>query len=45
MKTWWPISLINVDTKIAYKALAAKMENVLTSIVHCNQAAYVKTVI
>ena len=42
MKNWRPISLINVDTKIASKALAARMENVLTSIVHCNQTAYVK---
>ena len=42
MKNWLPISLINVDTKIASKALAARMENVLTSIVHCNQTAYVK---
>ena len=42
MKNWWPISLINIDTKIASKALAARMENVLTSIVHCNQTAYVK---
>ena len=42
MKNWQPISLINVDTKIASKALAARMENVLTSIVHCNQTAYVK---
>ena len=42
MKNWRPISLMNVDTKIAYKALAAGMETVLTSIVHCNQTAYVK---
>ena len=42
MKNWWTISLINVDTKISSKALAARMENVLTSIVHCNQTAYVK---
>ena len=42
MKNWRPISLINVDTKIASKELAAGMENVLTSIVHCNQTAYVK---
>ena len=42
MKNWQPISLINIDTKIASKALAARMENVLTSIVHCNQTAYVK---
>ena len=31
-----------IDTEIASKALAARMENVLTSIVRCNQAAYVK---
>ena len=42
IKNWWPISLINVDTKIAFKALAARMENVLTSIVHCNQTVYIK---
>ena len=34
--------MINVDTKIASKVLAARMENVLTSIIHCNQTAYVK---
>ena len=39
---WRPISLINVDTKIASKALAARMKIVLTSIVHCIQTAYVK---
>ena len=42
IKNWRPISLINVDTEIASKALAAGMKNVLTSIVHCNQTAYVK---
>ena len=42
MKNWRPISLMNVDTKIASKALATRMENVLISIVHCNQTAYVK---
>ena len=42
IKNWRPISLINVNTKIPSKALAARMGNVLTSIVHCNQTAYVK---
>ena len=42
IKNWRPISLINVDTKIASKALAARMENVFTSIVHFNQTACVK---
>ena len=36
------MSLINVDTRIAFKALAARMQSVLTSTVHCNQTAYVK---
>ena len=44
IKNWWPFSLINVDTKIASKALAARMENVLISIVHYNQTAYVKDI-
>ena len=42
MKNWRPISLTKVDTKIASKALAARMGNVSASIVHCNQTAYVK---
>ena len=42
MKNWRPLSLINVDTKVVSKALAARMENVLTSIVHCDQTACVK---
>ena len=42
IKNWQPIFLINIDTKIASKALAARMENVSTSIVHCGQTAYVK---
>ena len=51
MQNWRPISLTNIDTKIASKTLAARMENVLTSTVHCNvltstvhcnQTAYVK---
>ena len=37
-----PISLINVDTKIAFKVLASRMQNILTSIISHNQTAYVK---
>ena len=42
IKNWQPISLLKVDTKIASKALATGMKNVLTSILNCNQTAYVK---
>ena len=36
------ISLINVDTKIAFKVLASRMQNILTSIISHNQTVYVK---
>ena len=42
IKNWRPISLINVDTKIASKALAKRLENILPDLVHYNQNAYVK---
>ena len=42
IKNWRPISLINVDIKIASKALAFRMRNVLPSIIHYDQTAYVK---
>ena len=42
IKTWRPISLINVDAKIASKALAKRLENVLPEIVHFDQSAFVK---
>ena len=42
MKNWRPISLINVDIKIASKALAAKMKTVIHSLISYNQTAYVK---
>ena len=42
LKNWRPISLINVDAKIASKVLASKMKNILSSIVKCDQTAYVK---
>ena len=42
IKNWRPISLINVDIKIASKALAFRTKNVLSSIIHYDQTAYVK---
>ncbi|KAL9963682.1 hypothetical protein ACROYT_G027211 [Oculina patagonica] len=39
---WRPISLINVDVKIASKALAKRLECILPFIIHRNQNAYVK---
>ena len=42
IKNWRPISLINVDTKIAYEVLAMRMQNILTSIIsHHHQTVYV----
>ena len=42
MKTWRPISLINVDSKIAFKALAGRMKKVINSLISYDQTAYVK---
>ena len=33
---------MNVDTKIASKALALRMKNVIPNIINCDQTAYVK---
>ena len=42
IKNWRPISLINVDTKIASKILAMRMQNILTSIISHDQTGKVK---
>ena len=42
LKNWRPISLINVDAKIASKCLAFRIRNVLSSLIQSDQTAYVK---
>ena len=41
IKNWRPISLMNVDAKIASKAIATRMKNVISSIIKSDQTAYV----
>ncbi len=42
LKNWRPISLLNVDYKIASKAVANRFLSFLPKLIHCNQAGYVK---
>ena len=42
LENWGPISLVNVDTKIMPKVIAATLKKVLPSIIHYNQTGYVK---
>ena len=41
LKNWRPISLINVDAKIASKAIAMRITKGIGKLVHCDQTAYV----
>ena len=42
IKTWRPISLLNVVVKIASKAIAKMLESVLPLTIHGSQCAYLK---
>ena len=42
IKNWRPISLINVDAKIASKVFALRMQKVLASVTNYDQTAYVR---
>ena len=42
IESWRPISLINVEVKIASKALAKRLESILPEIVHHNQNGFIK---
>ena len=41
IKNWRPISLLNIDVKLLSKTLASRLKDVLPSIIHSDQTAYV----
>ena len=41
LENWRPISLTNVDAKIASKAIATRIVKILPEIIHSNQTGYV----
>lgn len=42
LKNWRPISLLNVDYKIASKALALRVEKIIHNLIHSDQSGFVK---
>ena len=42
LKNWRPLSLLNMDYKIATKALASRLEKVLPALIRSNQTRYIK---
>ena len=41
LKNWRPISLLNVDAKIASKVIAERMKRLLPGLIHHNQSGYI----
>jgi len=41
LQNWRPISLLNVDTKIASKVIAERVKSLLPTVVHYNQSGYI----
>ena len=41
LKNWRPISLLNVDAKIASKVIAERMNRLLPGLIHHNQSGYI----
>ena len=42
IKNWRPISLINVDVKLAFKAIARRLEQILPDLIHPNQNGFIR---
>ena len=42
LKNWRPITLLNVDYKIAAKAIATRMETTLPFLIHTDQTGFIK---
>ena len=42
LQNWRPITLLNVDYKIASKAIARRIESILSKLVHSDQTCFIK---
>ena len=42
LKNWRPVTLLNVDYKIACKAIAKRIEPILPLLIHADQTGFVK---